>query len=110
MNSHKGSLFGAAEQELAAIAKALGHPARVAIVRLLARHATCTCGQLVGELPLSQSTVSQHLKELKTAGLIESAANGSRECYSLAPARWEQVQQLFGNVLTELPTLPVLED
>ena len=58
MNQHKSTLFGANEQELAAIAKALGHPASVAIVRLLAARTVCTCGELVAELPLSQSTVS----------------------------------------------------
>lgn len=84
------------------MARALGHPARVAIIRLLATRATRTCGELVAELPLSQSTVSQHLKELKTAGLVESTTDGPRECYCLVPTRWAQVRQLFGNVLVEL--------
>ena len=102
MSQNKATLFSAEQLELATVAKALGHPARVAIIRLLATHATCTCGELVAELPLSQSTVSQHLKELKTAGLVQSTTNGSRECYYLAPARWAQVRQLLGNVLVEL--------
>ena len=77
------------------MAKALDHPVRVAIIRLLTTRTTCTNGELVAELPPSQSTVSQHLKELKTAGLVERAADGARECYYLSPARWARVRQLF---------------
>ena len=106
MNPHKGNLFGANEQELAAIAKALGHPARVAIVRLLAARTACTCGELVAELPLSQSTVSQHLKELRAAGLVQNTTDGPRTGYCLVPARWTQARQLFGNVLALLPPAP----
>ena len=103
MNQHKSTLFGADEQALAAIAKALGHPARVVIVRLLAARTVCTCGELVVELPLSQSTVSQHLKELKAAGLVQETTGGTRTGYCLAPARWAQARQLFGSVLAALP-------
>ena len=110
MNGNKGSYFGADEQAVAAVARALGHPARIAIVRLLATRTTCTTGELVAELPLSQSTVSQHLKELKAAGLVESVSGSAREGYALAPGRWVQVRQLFGTVLGELvpaaPTAP----
>lgn len=102
MNGNKGSQFGADEQAVAAVAKALGHPARIAIVRLLATRMSCTTGELVAELPLSQSTVSQHLKELKAAGLVESVPGSSREGYALSPGRWAQVRQLFGTVLGEL--------
>jgi len=102
MNGNKGSHFGADEQAVAAVAKALGHPARIAIVRLLATRMTCTTGELVTELPLSQSTVSQHLKELKAAGLVESVYGSPREGYALAPGRWAQVRQSFGTVLSEL--------
>ena len=102
MSQNKATLFSADQQELATVAKALGHPARVAIIRLLAARATCTCGELVAELPLSQSTVSQHLKELKTAGLVESTTDGPCECYCLVPARWARVRQLFGNVLVAI--------
>ncbi|QNE42315.1 winged helix-turn-helix transcriptional regulator (plasmid) [Hymenobacter sp. NBH84] len=105
MRQNKATLFSTDQQELATVAKALGHPARVAIIRLLATRTTCTCGELVAELPLSQSTVSQHLKELKTAGLVESATDGPRECYCLSPARWAQMRQLFGNVLVALAPL-----
>lgn len=71
----------AANVQLAQLAKALGHPVRVAILRLLLRRNTCVCGEIVEELPLAQSTVSQHLKQLKEAGLIRGEVNGPRVCY-----------------------------
>ena len=67
MALHKRNQFTASEQQLAVIAKALGHPARIAILQLLAQRQSCVCGELVTELPIAQSTVSQHLKELKAA-------------------------------------------
>src|SRR5512147_1839880 len=70
-----------ADEELATLAKALGHPARVQIVRLLVRREACICGDIVDELPLAQSTVSQHLKVLKEAGLIRGEIDGPRVCY-----------------------------
>jgi len=73
-----------ADDELATLAKALGHPARVKILRLLARRQECLCGEIVHELPLSQSTVSQHLKILKEAGLVLGTVDGPRVCYCLA--------------------------
>ena len=99
----KHTEFTAADQELAALAKALGHPARVAILRLLAARQACVCGELVAELPLSQSTVSQHLKELKDAGLIQGEIDGPRVCYCLAPAGWTRAQGLLNAFLTEIP-------
>ena len=65
------TLYTEKDEQIALIAKALGHPASVAIIRLLLKKQTCICGDIVDELPLSQSTVSQHLKELKEAGLIQ---------------------------------------
>ena len=104
MASHKRAQFTAADQEVAAVAKALGHPARVAILRLLAQRQSCVCGELVLELPLSQSTVSQHLKELKAAGLVQGEVDGPRVCYCLDPAGWARARQLLG----ELPAAPPL--
>lgn len=103
MAIHKRAKFTAAEQRLAAIAKALGHPARVAIVRLLAQRQACVCGELVLALPLSQSTVSQHLKELKAAGLVQGEVDGPRVCYCLDPAGWAVARQLLGDLLAEIP-------
>ena len=104
MAFHKREHFTEAEQQLAAVAKALGHPARVAIVRLLAQRRACVCGELVLELPLSQSTVSQHLKELKAAGLIQGEVDGPRVCYCLDATGWAVARQLFGDLLAEVPT------
>lgn len=68
-------------EQLATLAKAIGHPARVAIMRLLVRHEGCIVGDIVDELPLAQSTVSQHLKQLKDSGLIRGDVDGPRVCY-----------------------------
>jgi len=70
---------------LAQLAKALAHPARVAIIRLLVRYDGCIAGDIVDELPLAQSTVSQHLKQLKEAGLIRGDVDGPRVCYCVEP-------------------------
>src|SRR5437868_3526144 len=81
MAFHKKEEFGTREQSLAAFAKAISHPARIAILNALAKKNECICGELVNVLPLAQSTVSQHLKELKNAGLIDAAIDGPRNCY-----------------------------
>ena len=80
---------------LACLAKALGHPARVAILRLLMRRETCMCGEIVDELPLAQSTVSQHLKQLKEAGLIRGEIDGPRVCYCVEPGTVAQLRALI---------------
>ena len=76
--------------EMADFARALGHPARLAILQTLAARTTCVCGELVDELPLAQATVSQHLKELKTAGLIQGTVEGTRVCYCIHLETWEK--------------------
>jgi ArsR family transcriptional regulator len=73
------------DEDLAALARALSHPARVAIVRHLAQSGTCICGQLVDVLPLAQATVSQHLKVLREAGFIQGEVDGPRTCYCVNP-------------------------
>jgi ArsR family transcriptional regulator, arsenate/arsenite/antimonite-responsive transcriptional repressor len=88
----------AADDELAAFAKAIGHPARVQILRILARKNECICGDLVGELPLAQSTVSQHLKVLKEAGLIRGTVDGPRSCYCLEPRTLRRLKALVGGL------------
>jgi ArsR family transcriptional regulator len=75
-----------AHERLAALAKAIAHPARVAILHLLTRKEGCIVGDIVDELPLAQSTVSQHLKQLKEAGLIRGEVDGPRICYCIEPA------------------------
>lgn len=85
-----------AEADLAALAKALGHPARVRILKLLRGRSTCVCGELVGELELAQSTVSEHLRVLKAAGLVQGEVDGPRVCYCVDPRGLERLQRLVG--------------
>lgn len=87
-----------ADAELATLCKALGHPARVKIVRLLVRKDACVCGDIVEELPLAQSTVSQHLKVLKEAGLIRGDIDGQKVCYCIEPQRLRRLKALVGGV------------
>jgi len=83
------------DEELARLAKAIAHPARIAILRLLKHRNACVCGEIVDELPLAQSTVSQHLKVLKGAGLIRGQIEGPRICYCIEPAQLERLKLLF---------------
>ncbi len=87
-----------ADEELATLAKALGHPARVQILRLLVRREACICGDIVDELPLAQSTVSQHLKVLKEAGLIRGEIDGPRVCYCIEPRAVRRLKSLIGSL------------
>src|SRR5229473_2950207 len=84
------------DNELARLARALGHPARVRIVRILAERGGCICGEIVEELPLAQSTVSQHLRVLKEAGFIEGAIDGPRICYCLRENALRRLRMLTG--------------
>jgi len=83
-----------ADEELAVLAKALGHPARVQIVRLLIARTECICGEICEEIPLAQSTISQHLKLLKKAGLIVGEVDGPRVCYCINTARLTRLKAL----------------
>ena len=80
---------------LAKYAKALSHPARVAILQLLLERKTCICGDIVDDLPLSQSTVSQHLKELKSSGLIRGAIDGTAVCYCIDEMEWSKAKDML---------------
>jgi ArsR family transcriptional regulator len=80
----KAQLFDERQKRTAELAKALGHPARIAILELLAERATCICGDITDELPLAQSTISQHLKALKKSGIIKGEVDGVRTCYCLS--------------------------
>jgi DNA-binding transcriptional ArsR family regulator len=92
MGATKSLEFTAKDNKLAKYAKALGHPARIAILKFLAGKAACQCGDIVDELPLSQSTVSQHLKELKEAGLIHGEIEGVKVCYCIDEKEWRAAQ------------------
>lgn len=95
-----------ADDALAALARALGHPARLAILRVLAARATCICGEIVDVLPLAQSTVSQHLKVLKEAGLIRGTVDGPRTCYCLDRDAVAALARDLGALLTPMADGP----
>jgi DNA-binding transcriptional ArsR family regulator len=99
MGTAKKEEFTVRDNRIAAYAKALAHPARIAILKLLIEKQSCICGDIVDELPLSQSTVSQHLKELKQAGLIKGEIEGAKVCYCIDEKEWElaknYIQDLF---------------
>ncbi len=101
MGSTKSEEFSVRDNRIAKVAKALSHPARVAILKLLIKRQACICGDLVEELPLSQSTVSQHLKELKDAGLIKGDIEGAKVCYCIDEKEWNVaknlISELFGS-------------
>ena len=96
MAINKKSEFGTVENELADFAKALGHPARIAILKELAKRQTCVCGEIVEVLPLAQSTVSQHLKELLQAGLIHGTVDGAKSCYCINWDTFRRFEDRFG--------------
>ncbi len=98
MGSTKSEHFTAEQNEMAVLAKALGHPARIAIMEYLLSVDTCICGDIVNELPLAQATVSQHLKELKNAGLIQGTIEGNAICYCVNETTLEK----FNNYLQQL--------
>lgn len=87
-----------ADEELASLAKALGHPARVKILRILVSRDACICGDIVEKLPLAQSTVSQHLKVLKDVGLIRGEVDGPRTCYCIEPRTLRRLKALVGGL------------
>lgn len=90
-----------ADEQLAELAKALGHPARVAILRQLAEEGECICGQIVSALPLAQATVSQHLKVLKDAGLVQGEIDGPRVCYCINPEAVKKLKKLVAALPSE---------
>jgi DNA-binding transcriptional ArsR family regulator len=104
MGTPKTEEFTVKENRTAKYAKALGHPARIAILQLLAKKQNCICGDIVDELPLSQSTVSQHLKELKEAGLIKGDIDGVKVCYCIDEKEWKNAQSVFHSLFESYKT------
>ena len=95
MAIHKRDEFSQKENVLADFAKAISHPARVSILKEIAKRESCICGEIVEVLPLAQSTVSQHLKELLKAGLITGTVDGVKSCYCINWKKFEQFQKAF---------------
>ena len=102
MGLSKSIYFSEDQNQLANLAKALSHPARIAILQYLINHKTCVVGALTEELPLSQSTISQHLKELKAIGIIRGEIDGPSVCYCINENKWKvltgALQSLFLDV------------
>jgi DNA-binding transcriptional ArsR family regulator len=104
MGATKTDLFTNKQNELAIMAKAIGHPARIAILQYLVKTNACICGHLTEELGLAQATVSQHLKELKNAGLIQGTVEGTSVCYCINPKIWNEYRQLLASFFVEVST------
>jgi len=100
MGTTKTNQFTVNQNRKAALYKALGHPARIAIIEFIIQQDSCVCGDIVDELPLSQSTISQHLKELKNAGIIKGDISGVKTCYCIDDKVWielDDISKLFMN-------------
>lgn len=95
MGITKSEIFTDKQNRLADMMKALAHPARIAIIQHLVKAKACICGDLVDELGLAQATISQHLKELKRAGLIQGTIDGTSVCYCIDPKTWNQFRKEF---------------
>jgi DNA-binding transcriptional ArsR family regulator len=102
MGASKTDGFTAQQNKLSVMAKALGHPARIAIIEYLLSVDTCICGDIVDVLPLAQPTVSQHLKELKNAGLIKGNIEGTAICYCIDETGFDAVRSFFEHIHVSL--------
>ena len=102
MGASKTDYFTKNQNAIATLAKAIAHPARIAILEYLLKVDSCICGDIVNELPLAQPTVSQHLKELKNAGLIKGNVEGNAICYCIDHAALKKLQSYFVSLFTKL--------
>lgn len=101
MGLTKSEEFSENQNRIAALAKAIGHPARVAILELLLSKKNCICNDIVDELPLAQATISQHLKELKSAGIIRGTIEGKTLCYCIDAMALEPITHFIKNIQTQ---------
>ena len=102
MGATKTDLFTKQQNDIANMAKAIAHPARVAILQYLVKKNACVTGDLVDEIGLAQPTTSQHLKELKNAGIIQGTVEGTSVCYCINPKVWKQYKDLFSGFFKEV--------
>ncbi len=102
MGASKTNHFSAKQNSIATMSKAMGHPARIAIIEYLLKVNKCICDDIVNELPLAQPTISQHLKELKNAGLIKGNIDGNRVCYCIDEKGIEKLKMYFTNISQKL--------
>jgi len=103
MGLTKTEIFTDQQNTIALIAKAIGHPARVAILQHLIKINSCICGDLVEEIGLAQPTISQHLKELKNMGIIKGNIEGTSVCYCINEEKWVEIENLFASFLSQKP-------
>jgi DNA-binding transcriptional ArsR family regulator len=102
MGATKTDLFTKQQNDIAVMAKAIAHPARVAILQHLVKKNACVCGDLVDEFGLAQPTISQHLRELKNTGIIQGTVEGTSVCYCLSPKVWKQYKDLFNHFFKDV--------
>ncbi|MBE7177238.1 MAG: winged helix-turn-helix transcriptional regulator [Mucilaginibacter polytrichastri] len=104
MGLSKTELFTEEQNTIAGMAKALAHPARIAILQFLLKQNSCVCGDVVDELGLAQATTSQHLKELKKAGIVQGNVDGVNVCYCLDPVIWQKYHAFFTTFFSSSPS------
>src|SRR5215217_568224 len=101
MGLTKSEIFTAEQNQLSSLLKAMAHPARIAILQQIIKANACICGDLVEELGLAQATISQHLKELKNAGIIQGTIEGVSICYCINPKTWKLLEKQLGEFLAQ---------
>ena len=106
MGITKTSLYSVEQNELATVAKSFSHPARVAIIQHLLKTDSCINSHLVDEIGLAQATISQHLKELKSIGIIQGTIEGVSMSYCINPQRWSEIQSLFSHLFSQFSANP----
>ena len=95
MGATKTEIFTVSQNDLAAAAKVLAHPARIAILNHVSKQENCICNDLVAEIGLAQPTISQHLNEIKKIGLLQGTFEGKNLCYCIDKKRWQELQAMF---------------
>ena len=101
MGLTKSEMFSGEQNELSTIFKVLGHPARIAIIQHIINQNSCICNDLVDELGLAQATISQHLKELKSIGILQGTIEGKSVCYCIEEKKWEEIQKIFNEFFNQ---------
>jgi len=100
MGLTRSDIYTDEQNKIAAIAKVIGHPARVAILQYLLKKQSCICGQIVDEVGLSQPTISQHLKEMKSIGLIQGSIEGTKVCYCIDTKVFSEIRTMFSKMFS----------
>ena len=101
MGLTKTDIYTDEQNRIASIAKVIGHPARVAILQHLIKTQSCICGEIVDEIGLSQPTISQHLREMKSIGLIKGEVDGTKVCYCIDSAVFKEIRNTFANIFEQ---------